>query len=154
MAVVIPKWFDWNAYLNNKLATMPSGTTMSSLVSAMDKAGFVGEEGSYRHFLQFGHGENVSPSAGFDANQYFVFKAAQYYSKDPSAVTAAESATVAQLIKDAGMDAWTHYQKYGTAEMVSGSNSFDTAAYLQAKATAMGARGRLPPLRQPSRMRA
>ena len=75
MAVSIPKWFDWNAYLNNKLATMPSGTTMSSLVSAMDAAGFVGEEGSYRHFLQFGHGENVSPSAGFDANQYFVFKA-------------------------------------------------------------------------------
>lgn len=138
MAVSIPKWFDWNAYLNNKLATMPSGTTMSSLVSAMDKAGFVGEEGSYRHFLQFGHGEDVSPSAGFDASQYYTFKAAQYYNKAVTAVTAAESATVAQLIKDAGMDAWTHSQKYGTSEMISTSNSFDTAAYLQEKAAAMG----------------
>lgn len=138
MAVSIPKWFDWNAYLNNKLATMPSGTTMSSLVSAMDAAGFVGEEGSYRHFLQFGHGEDVSPSAGFNASQYYTFKAAQYYNKAVTAVTAAESATVAQLIKDAGMDAWTHSQKYGTSEMISTSNSFDTAAYLQAKAAAMG----------------
>lgn len=138
MAVSIPKWFDWNAYLNNKLATMPSGTTMSSLVSAMNAAGFVGEEGSYRHFLQFGHGEDVSPSAGFNASQYYTFKAAQYYNKAVTAVTAAESATVAQLIKDAGMDAWTHSQKYGTSEMISTSNSFDTAAYLQAKAAAMG----------------
>lgn len=138
MAVSIPKWFDWNAYMNNKLATMPSGTTMSSLVSAMNAAGFVGEEGSYRHFLQFGHGEDVSPSAGFNASQYYTFKAAQYYNKAVTAVTAAESATVAQLIKDAGMDAWTHSQKYGTSEMISTSNSFDTAAYLQAKAAAMG----------------
>lgn len=139
MAVSIPKWFDWNAYLNNKLATMPSGTTMPSLVSAMDKAGFVGEEGSYRHFLQFGHAENVSPSAGFDANQYFTFKAAQtYHSGNVSAVTAAEAATIKQLIADAGMDAWTHYQKYGTVEMINASNSFDTAAYLQAKSVAMG----------------
>ena len=89
MAVSIPKWFDWNAYLNNKLATMPSGTTMSSLVSAMNAAGFVGEEGSYRHFLQFGHGEDVSPSAGFNASQYYTFKAAQYYNKAVTAVTAA-----------------------------------------------------------------
>lgn len=138
MAVQIPAWFDWNAYLNNKLAQVGSGT-MDSLVSAMDNAGFKGPEGYYMHFLQFGHKEDVSPSAGFDATQYYTFKAAQVYrGGDVSKVNSADISTVKQAIADAGMDAWTHYQKFGTAEMINASNSFDTAAYLQAKATAMG----------------
>lgn len=137
MAEKNPEWFDWNAYLNNKLAQV--GGTMDSLVSAMDKAGFKGPEGYYMHFLQFGHKEDVSPSAGFDATQYYTFKAAQvYHGGDVSKVNSADISTVKQAIADAGMDAWTHYQKFGTVEMINASNSFDTAAYLQAKAVAMG----------------
>jgi len=138
MAVVtIPKWFDWNAYLNNKLAQVGSGT-MDSLVSDMDKAGYKGPEGYYKHFLQWGHREDVSPSAGFDANQYYAFKAAKTYGKDISKVDSADISTIKQAIQDAGMDAWTHYQKFGTSELINASNSFDTAAYLEAKSVAMG----------------
>lgn len=112
---------------------------MDSLVSALNAAGFVGQEGYYRHFLQYGHAEDVSPNAGFNASQYYIFKAASYYGKAASAVTDAEAATIKSLIKSAGMDAWTHYEKYGTVEQINASNSFDTAAYLQAKAAALNA---------------
>ena len=136
-AVTIPKWFDWNAYLNNKLVEVGSGT-MDSLVSAMNNAGYKGPEGYYMHFLQWGHKEDVSPSAGFDANQYYAFKAAEAYKKDISQVNSADISTIKQAIHDAGMDAWTHYQKFGTSEGINASNSFDTNAYLQAKSVAMG----------------
>ena len=145
MAESSPKWFVWNAYLNNKLAQVNSDPTtkvpltMDSLVIAMNNAGFKGPEGYYMHFLQYGHKEDVSPSAGFDATQYYTFKAAkEYHAGDVSKVNSADISTIKQAIADAGMDAWTHYQKYGTAEMINASNSFDTAAYLQAKAAAMG----------------
>ncbi len=36
------------------------------------------------------------------------------------------------------MNAWTHYQKYGSDEGVNPSNAFDADAYLTAKAAAMG----------------
>ncbi|MDD3183663.1 MAG: hypothetical protein PHD48_12810, partial [Alphaproteobacteria bacterium] len=145
MAIQNAKWFEMNAYLNNKLAQVGSAYTMDSLVQALNAAGFVGEQGYYNHFMQYGHTEDVSPSAGFSASQYYIFKAASYYhSGDVSAVTDAEAATIKQLIKDAGMDAWTHYQKYGTVEQINASNTFDTAAYLQAKADAMNASSPAP----------
>lgn len=139
MAVANVKWFDSNVYMGNKLAKMPAGTTMDSLVAQMEKAGYSGPEGYFRHFLDWGHTEDVSPSAGFDAQQYYTFKAAKdYYGDDVSKVTADDVNKMMTAIHAAGMDAWTHYQKFGTSEMVNASNSFDTAAYLQAKSAAMG----------------
>lgn len=139
MAVANVKWFDANVYMGNKLAKMPAGTTMDSLVAQMEKAGYSGPEGYFRHFLDWGHTEDVSPSAGFDAQQYYTFKAAHdYYSGDVSKVTAADVNKIKTAINAAGMDAWTHYQKFGSSEMINASNSFDTAAYLQAKSAAMG----------------
>lgn len=58
------KWFDPTVYMQNKLAQMQAtdpAYTMSDLVAAFADAGFVGEEGYFQHFLQFGAAEEVPP---------------------------------------------------------------------------------------------
>ena len=57
-----------NTINKKKIGKYKTGGT----VSDMDKAGYKGPEGYYKHFLQWGHREDVSPSAGFDANQYYA----------------------------------------------------------------------------------
>ena len=111
---------------------------MSKLVEAFAQNGFVGADGAYAHFVQFGAAEEVAPNADFNANEYYAAKAAQFYGVEPKAVTEFQIANVKQVITSNGMNAWTHYQQFGSAEGVNPSNAFDADAYLAAKAVAMG----------------
>lgn len=117
---------------------------MSDLVAAFADAGFVGEEGYFQHFLQFGAAEEVAPNAYFNANEYYAAKAAQFYGE---AFTGSELqiAQVKTLINKEGMNAWTHYQQFGSAEGVNPSNAFDASDYCAAKAEAMNAAGQKDP---------
>lgn len=142
-----PKWFDADVYMQNKLVQMQAtdpAYTMTDLVDAFAKAGYVGPEGYYAHFVQYGADEDVAPNAFFNAQEYYTAKAAQYYGE---AFTGSELqvAEVKALIQAADMNAWTHYQQYGSAEGVDPSNAFDASAYCAAKALAMNDAGQKDP---------
>lgn len=140
-----PKWFDANAYMQNKLAQLKAqepdaGWTLDRLYDAFREGGFVGAEGQYEHFVKFGAAEEVAPNAYFNADEYYAAKAKQYYEEElKQEFTGSEEqiASVKALIKDADMNAWTHYQQFGSAEGVNPSNAFDASDYCAAKAAAM-----------------
>lgn len=141
------KWFDSTVYMQNKLAQMQAtdpAYTMTQLVADFAAAGFVGEEGYFDHFMQFGAAEEVAPNAYFNADEYYAAKAAQFYGE---AFTGSELqiAQVKTLINKEGMNAWTHYQQFGSAEGVNPSNAFDASDYCAAKAEAMNAAGQKDP---------
>lgn len=138
-----PAFFDYETYMTNKLAQVQNadpaaGWTMTKLMDSFAQNGFVGADGAYAHFVQFGSAEEVAPNADFNANEYYAAKAAQFYGVEPKAVTEFQIANVKQIITSNGMNAWTHYQQFGSAEGVNPSNAFDADAYLAAKAVAMG----------------
>lgn len=140
--MAVPAWFDVNVYLANKLAQLqkanPSANwTSASLASALTAAGFLGTDGAYDHFVKFGASENLSPNSLFSPDEYFQAKAAQFYKKAATSVTDLEVSTVKQLIANAGLNAWTHYVRFGSAEGVNPSNSFDESNYLAAKLAAL-----------------
>lgn len=149
--MALPKWFDYELYMKNKLAWMQksdSSYTMDDLVAAFNEHGFSEAEGAYKHFQQYGHKEDVSPNALFDADYYYQSKALQYYQLEENGGMTADqikanmdlyAANMKQAIAKAGMDAWTHYTKYGTAEGVNPSAGFDTEAYMEAKYEAWSA---------------
>lgn len=144
-----PKWFDANAYMQNKLAQLKAqdpdaGWTLDKLYDAFREAGFVGAEGQYEHFVKFGAAEEVAPNAYFNANEYYAAKAHEYYG-DKFDGSEVQIATVKAMIKDAGMNAWTHYQQFGSAEGVNPSNAFDASAYCAAKAETMNNAGQKAP---------
>ena len=144
-----PKWFDYATYKINKLAQLQqldSSWNQTKMEEAFNKAGFTGTDGYYQHFQKYGHTEDVSPNEFFDAQYYYKAKALQFYTSEAGGSIAKETVLaqletyadrVKGLINNAGMDAWTHYIKYGTAEGINPSNSFDTSAYMEAKLTAM-----------------
>ena len=139
-----PKWFNADTYMANKLTQVQAAEpdanwTEASLAATFVDNGFSGEDGAYNHFVAFGANEDVSPNALFSADQYYTAKAAQFYGKAPSAVSALDVATVKGLINDAGMNAWSHYQAYGVTEGVNPSNDFDSTAYMEAKLALMQA---------------
>lgn len=146
-----PKWFDADVYMQNKLAQMQAtdpAYTMTLLVADFAAAGFVGDEGYYAHFVQFGAAEDVAPNAYFDADEYYAAKAKQYYEEElKQEFTGSEYqiATVKTLINAAGYNAWTHYQQFGSAEGVNPSNAFDASDYCAAKAEAMNKAGQKAP---------
>ena len=146
----IPTWFDYETYMANKLAQMqktdPAGNwTVSKLVDVFAQNGFLGEDGAYEHFVQFGANEDVAPNADFNASEYYAAKAAQFYGVEPSAVTELQIANVKAIIAENGMNAWTHYVQYGSDEGVNPSNAFDADAYLDAKTAALVAAGEKQP---------
>ena len=127
----------------NKLAQLkasdPEGNwTVSKLVDAFAQNGFMGEDGAYAHFVQFGAVEDVAPNADFNASEYYAAKTARFYGVEPKDVTELQIANVKAIIAENGMNAWTHYVQYSSNEGVNSSNAFDADAYLAAKATAMG----------------
>ena len=145
-----PTWFDYEFYMGAKLAQMqkadPAGNwTTGKLVDAFAQNGFLGEDGAYEHFVQFGANEDVAPNADFNASEYYAAKAAQFYGVEPSAVTELEIANVKAIIAENGMNAWTHYVQYGSDEGVNPSNAFDADAYLDAKTAALVAAGEKQP---------
>ncbi len=144
-----PKWFDANAYMQNKLAQLKAqepdaGWTLDNLYDAFREGGFVGPEGQYEHFVKFGAAEEVAPNAYFNADEYYAAKAHEYYG-DKFDGSEEQIATVKAMIKDAGMNAWTHYQQFGSAEGVNPSNAFDASDYCAAKAEAMNKAGQKDP---------
>lgn len=138
-----PKWFDADVYMQNKLAQMQASDpdySWGDLLEAFAGAGYVGPEGYYAHFVQFGAAEDVAPNAYFDADEYYAAKAKQYYEEElKQEFTGSEYqiATVKTLINAEGYNAWTHYQQFGSAEGVNPSNAFDASDYCAAKAEAM-----------------
>ena len=148
-----PKWFDANAYMQNKLAQLKAqepdaGWTLDKVYDTFRDADFVGTEGQYEHFVQYGAAEEVAPNAYFDADEYYAAKAKQYYEEElKQEFTGSEEqiAYVKSLIKDASMNAWTHYQQFGSAEGVNPSNAFDASDYCAAKAEAMNNAGQKAP---------
>ena len=94
--------------------------------------------------MKFGAAEEVAPNAYFNANEYYAAKAHEYYG-DKFDGSEEQIATVKATIKDAGMNAWTHYQQFGSAEGVNPSNAFDASDYCAAKAAAMIKAGQKAP---------
>jgi hypothetical protein len=128
-----PAWFNDDAYMQSRAG----GTDTSAVKEAFFNAGFIGRDGDYVHFQLYGQYEDASPSSLFNAEYYYRSKAAQFYNRDISQVTEELAGNMRQAIKGAGMNAWTHYQQYGSNEGVDASIQFDTEAYMQAKLNQM-----------------
>ena len=149
----VPSWFNGSVYMQNKLASLKatdSTMTYDKMLAAFTEAGFIGEEGYYQHFEQYGSkaAENLSPNAFFDPYEYAQFKAISYFTSDEAGDKKVDEATVrgdikyyagqiTQAFSDAGMSAWEHYNQYGAAEKINTSNAFDESDYLTAKAAAL-----------------
>lgn len=132
-----PAWFNYDAYVANKLAQLQAaepdaGWTAESMQAAFTAAGYSNDaDGMYQHFVQYGNAENVSPSSYFVVSEYMANKLAQLQASEPDAGW--DMAKLEQAFKDAGLSAWDHYEQYGQAEGISPSSLFDTEAYLSAK---------------------
>lgn len=144
----IPTWFDADYYMASKLDQLqkadPEGNwNVYSMAQAFANEGYEGEDGAYQHFLDYGMSEDVSPSALFDVDAYYINKL-DALKNDPKTAEEWADKTVDD-VKDAftanGLSAWEHYQQFGTAEGINPSADFDTVKYLEAKAAAMNALG-------------
>jgi len=135
LAATIPTWFNDQIYMGNKAAEC--GLSGSALTNAFEQAGFYGESGDFLHFVQYGQWEDVSPVASFDAGYYYQSKAAEFYNVKLSEVTSAQTQSMKDAIHNAGMNAWSHYQQYGTREGIDAIAGFDTSAYMEAKLAQM-----------------
>ena len=127
----VPQWFNDTMYMRNKSAQ--SGVSTVAVKSAFEGAGFYGEYGNFLHFMQYGQWEDVSPAASFDAGYYYKAKAADFYTIDVAHVADIQAQSMRDGIHNAGLNAWSHYQQYGTREGIDASAAFDTGAYMEAK---------------------
>ncbi len=136
-AIYAPGWFDADMYYNNKLAQLGSGWGKAALDAALLASGYSSDSsGLYRHFVDYGNAEGLSPSPYFDTQQYLVNKTADFYGvSSPSAL---QIETVSALIANAGMSAWDHYISYGWKEGINPSNAFNTEQYLADKLLQLG----------------
>ena len=135
-------WFDYTTYMASKLAQMQYSDptyTAAKLKADFEAAGFVGEEGAYQHFTQYGVKEAVSPNPFFNVLEYYEAKAAEFYKKPVGSVTKDDVAAIKKAIDDAGMSAWEHYTKFGSTEGINPSNGFDGDKYMAAKLAALNA---------------
>ena len=114
-----PNWFDSKAYFNNKLAQLNGGLPGTgtsawnslTLKTAFENAGYSTDaEGLYRHFLDFGNAEGVSPNGYFNNSEYLYNKAVDYY--NTASVTPQMVESMRLAISDAGMSPWDHYDRY------------------------------------------
>lgn len=140
--MAVPSWFEKDAYFNNKLQMMGEGWDSLRLKVAFDAAGYSTDaEGLYRHFLDYGNAEGVSGSSWFDNSEYLYNKAADYYGRTNITDQNANSMLVA--MNQAGMSPYEHFHLYWAESFASKgvfhnpSQSFDTAAYMDAKLAEM-----------------
>ena len=147
----VKPWFDATLYMANKLIQMQKADpntvwTADSLQAAFEAAGFYGDTGAQAHFNKYGHKEDVSPNKLFDAKYYYEAKALQWYQTAQGGSIDKQTILdnleeygkkMEAIIKGVGLDAWTHYIKYGTKEGINPSNDFDTTDYMNAKIAAM-----------------
>lgn len=134
-ADAVPAWFDADLYMENKLEQLGDGWDAQSVRKAFDDAGYSGDEGCYRHFLDFGNRENVSPNKYFDSGDYFQSKLTQLQRDLPGESWTLES--VQQAFENANLSTWDHYGQYGMSEGVDPCDSFSTSAYFKAKLDAL-----------------
>ncbi len=134
-ADAVPAWFDADLYMENKLEQLGDGWDAQSVRKAFDDAGYSGDEGCYRHFLDFGNRENVSPNKYFDSDDYFQSKLTQLQRDLPGESWTLES--VQQAFENANLSTWDHYGQYGMSEGVDPCDSFSTSAYFKAKLDAL-----------------
>ncbi len=129
--ITVPAWFNAELYLDNKLEQLGNSWSERSLIQAFNNAGYSGEKGYYRHFLDWGNRENVSPNQYFDSDYYFQSKLAQLQTTDPNGHWTL--ASTKQAFANANMSAWDHYLLYGVSEGINPSGNFSTNGYLNAK---------------------
>ena len=131
---MVPAWFNSETYLSNKLEALGSGWDMNSLLQAFASAGYDNSsEGMYRHFLEYGNKENISPNDLFDVAVYKANKLAQLQSDQAYSNFSLDD--LDRVMEQSGMSYWDHYTKYGMREGVNPSDKFDTNIYLQNKLT-------------------
>lgn len=132
-----PAWFDESTYLQNKAAES-GAADLNALATLFTESGFPGRDGRlYYHFIQHGQWEDVSPTSLFDADYYYKAKAANADGIAFSQATNAQAQAMRSLIHKAGLNAWLHYERYGTREGIDASANFDTSAYMEAKLAQM-----------------
>ncbi len=134
-AHVIPKWFEPNVYMTNKLHRLGDGWTWDRMIQEFNKAGYSGDEGYYRHFLDWGNHENVSPNKCFDAEYYFKSKLDRQQRVDPAGNWSLES--IKKSFEKDGLSAWDHYTLYGMSEGIDPCSDFSTTKYLEAKLSSL-----------------
>lgn len=127
-----PSWFNETYYLTSKLAQLQAtGKTefinVGQVKAAIEGAGMT----TYDHFVKYSASELTSPNTYFDAEQYLAAKAKQIGGS-------ATAESVQTAIMNAGMTLYGHFMKYGWAENVNPSNSFDVSDYIAAKAEDAG----------------
>ncbi|MBR4604851.1 MAG: hypothetical protein IKO41_01290 [Lachnospiraceae bacterium] len=129
-----PKWFDYQHYLEDKLAKTTGYDSMLDLEAAFLNAGYsIDADGLYAHFQKWGNRENISPDSYFNADYYFQSKAADYYGKDIEKVTNTEVQSMKDAFAKAHLSAWDHYTKYGMKEGIDPNANFNTTEYLNDK---------------------
>ena len=140
--MAVPSWFEKDVYFNNKLQMMGEGWDSLQLKAAFDAAGYSTDaEGLYRHFLDYGNAEGVSASSWFDSSEYLYNKAADYYGR--TNITGQNANSMLVAMNQAGMSPYEHFHQYWAESFASKgvfhnpSQSFDTAAYMNAKLAEM-----------------
>lgn len=134
----VPQWFDSKTYYANKLAMWEKdgGKQTDMDVAFLDSGYMTNASGLYRHFIDYGNAEGVSPNQYFNTDEYLRNKTAEFYNvANPSQ---SQIKTVTGLIQEAGMTPWDHYDRYGWQEGVNPSEKFDTDQYLADKLTQLG----------------
>ncbi|MDL2276005.1 hypothetical protein LJC22_07775 [Desulfosarcina sp. OttesenSCG-928-G10] len=130
---MIPAWFQADVYFQNKLA----GGDAEALNAALLAAGYsLDIQGLYRHFVDCGNSEGVSPNPLFDTWQHLRNKTADAFGVENP--TDGQIAEMAAAIAAAGMTAWEHYCQYGWLEGISPSDGFDGNQYLRDKSSLEG----------------
>ena len=141
--MIVPDWFDATAYFENKRETV-RGLSRLMLKNAFESAGYSTDaEGLYRHFMDFGNAEGVSPNSWFNVDEYLYNKAADFYGT--TSVTPRMAQSMRDAMRDAGMSPWDHYHLFWAESYASKgvfnnpSADFDVAAYMAAKLAQMQA---------------
>lgn len=106
-------YFNADQYATSKAAA--AGITVDEFKAAWKAAS--GSDNLYLHYVDYGaFEEGVSPSDGFDDAKYYQSKADQLTATTGTTWTAAQ---VEASIKEAGLNAISHYQLYGKDESLS-----------------------------------
>ena len=132
----VPAWFDQSMYMWHQIENahvLGTDIDLSELDAGLVAEGYQGIEGRYRHFAEIGQWNDISPVFTFNAWYYYRDKAADFYGTASVDVTTEQVAGMRDAIRNAGMNAWTHYERYGTSEGIDPSQHFDTTAYMRAK---------------------
>lgn len=128
-----PLWFDSSSYVKSKAEAI--GKSELELLALFKNAGYEGADGHYRHFEEYGADEGLSPNSYFNADEYLYAKAVDYYKT--SKVTGNNVKSMQMAIEGAGLSPWEHYVRYGAAEGINPSTSFDATKYMEDKLALM-----------------